>query len=184
MEGVVKRRRGGRGEWVTKLTPEIIEEMGTAIRAGASFPTASMFVGITQSTLQRWLSDGRNAMGTMGPHEEELQLRIDLVRELDEALSSFKIDLTGSILQHGRDNWTALAWLLERKFPQEFGRVQRIEHANPEGEAFRVAPTPLFDPSKLTDEELDILIALTEKARPDSHPVIEARQDLRMIEGG
>ena len=168
-EEVVTRQHDERGRFITKLTPEVIEQMTTAIRAGASIDTASKYVGLHRASFHRWLAEGRNAM-KQDPVPESMRMQIEFVEALDNALSEFKLNLTGSILQHGREQWTALAWLAERRFPDEFGRRQRIEHANPEGESFRVAPTPVFDPSRLTDEELNVVIDLLEKARPENAP--------------
>ena len=159
------------GTFVTKLTDEVIADVTTAIRAGASLDTAASYVGIARSTFHNWLSAGRNAIrradGSTVLIEEEYRQQVRFVVAVEEALSEFKLNLTGGILQHGRESWQALAWLAERKFPAEFSRRTRIDHANADGTPFMVAPTPVFDPSKLTDEELEQAIALLNKARPD-----------------
>ena len=103
-----------------------------------------------------------------------------LVLEIDYAMSEFKLQALGRIQTDPQ--WQSDAWILERQWPDEFGRRQRIEHANPEGESFRVQPTPLIDVSRLTDEELDQWIALMEKARPEgARPVIEGEGGLRAL---
>lgn len=147
--------------------------------------TAASFAGIGLSTFRDWLKEGRRAERLMGPHSEHLTRKIELVLAVEDAISGFKLSLTGGIFQHGRESWQAWAWLAERRFPDEFGRRQRIEHGNVDGEPFRVATTPLFDPSKLTDEELEEAHRLLRKGQPDGgQPVIEQGQDLRLIEGG
>lgn len=129
--------------------------------------TAAAFAGVSVSTFRQWLVDGRRAENSPRPMREEISLKVDLVGRVEQAIADFKLSLTGGIFQHGRDSWQAWAWLAERRFPDEFGRRQRIEHGNADGEPFRVAPTPMFDPSKLTDEELEQWISLAEKARPE-----------------
>lgn len=146
--------------------------------------TAAAFSGVSPATFRAWLVDGRRAEGMPRPQGEEITLKVELVSRVEVAIADFKLSLTGGIFQHGRDSWQAWAWLAERRFPDEFGRRQRIEHGNADGEPFRVAPTPVFDPSKLTSEELDEVIALLEKARPDGQrAVIEHGEPLRAIEG-
>ncbi len=179
-----KRQRGEGGTFVTKLTPEVVVIIVTAIRAGVTLETAAKYGGITRSTLHQWLQDGRYALNAGVTPEEDAHARF--VAEVDEALSEFKINAAGGILQAGRDQWQALAWLLERRFPDEYGRRQRVEHANAEGAPFMVAATPLFDPSKLSEEDLESLIVLMEKARPDGLPrlPLPGESELRLIEGG
>ncbi len=60
-----------------------------------------------------------------------------------------------------------------------------MEHANADGAPFMVAPTPVFDPSKLTDAELETAIRLLEKARPDGlrAPQPQGELSLRVVEG-
>jgi hypothetical protein len=184
-----KRREPLTGKYVTKLTPEVVALFTTSIRAGASLDTAAKYVGVAQGTMRKWLSEGRNALQRAGSPEEadpKYRDQVAFVVEVDEALSEFKINLTGTILVAGREQWQANAWLLERRFPDEFGRRQRIDHANAEGQPFQVAPTPLFDPSKLSDDELDTLISLAEKARPDGMKAlpVHGQPELRVLESG
>lgn len=68
--------------------------------------------------------------------------------------------LVKTITTAGRRNWTASAWMLERRHPDDFGRRERIDHANAEGKAFKVyvsngagavsgaAGTGAFEPDK------------------------------------
>ncbi len=59
-----------------------------------------------------------------------------------------------------KGNWTAAAWLLERKYPDEFGRREKQE-VKISGE-IKTREEP--DLSKLTPFELDELERITEKA--------------------
>lgn len=175
------RKRGYGGGFVSKISPEVIADIDSAIRGGGSLETAAGFAGVSPETFRTWLRDGRRCMDLPRPQPEAVTLKVDLVEVVEKALADFKLSLTGGIFQHGRDSWQAWAWLAERRFPDEFGRRQRIEHGNADGEAFRIAPA-MFDPSKLSDEELEQVRAILAKASPESHPVIE--QPLRLVEGG
>jgi len=163
----------------------VIDDIDQALRAGGSMETAAAFAGVSPATFRQWLVDGRRAESLPRPQAQAISLKVDLVAVVEVAIADFKLSLTGGIFQHGRDSWQAWAWLAERRFPDEFGRRQRIDHGNAEGEPFRVAPTPVFDPSKLTDEELEIAIRLLDKAKPDHlREVAPPSEHLRVIEGG
>jgi len=41
---------------------------------------------------------------------------------------SFKLRHLHNIEKHSQENWSASAWLLERKFKQEFGKEHKVEH--------------------------------------------------------
>jgi hypothetical protein len=172
--------RAARGRFTQIISREIIEDIDQALRAGGSMETAAGFAGVSAATFRQWLVDGRRAEQLPRPQPEAVSLKVDLVEAVEGALADFKLSLTGGIFQHGRDSWQAWAWLAERRFPDEFGRRQRIEHANPEGESFRVQPM-MFDPTKLTDEELESMREMLLKAAPAGRD-IEA--PLRVIEGG
>ena len=66
-----------------------------------------------------------------------------------------------------KSDWRAAAWRLERRLPAVYGRRERHEIANAEGEPFRVTAVPSFDPTQLNAAELEQLLALTEKGGGD-----------------
>lgn len=155
------------------MTDEALERVTDAIRRGASIGIAASYAGIARSTLSDWLSTGRAALMKHGVGQipEELAEVAAFTFAVEQAMGEFKLDALARIAADPA--WQSDAWILERQWPDEFGRRQRIDHGNAEGEPFRVQPTPMFDPSKLTDEELDDWIRLARKAAPDTHPVIE-----------
>ncbi len=66
----------------------------------------------------------------------------------------------------GEGNWQAAAWRLERRFPERWGRKDRVDatvrNANDPVERFRE------DITKLTGEELEALEKIYEKMRTPS----------------
>jgi hypothetical protein len=46
---------------------------------------------------------------------------------VERAESEFIAETVARIATHGRDNWQALAWILERRWPADFGRQDRIK---------------------------------------------------------
>ena len=97
-----------------KLTEELIERMASLKGDGLSNKDICRAVGIHEATLYRWLSkpSGR------------------LHRALGESLKKAEADYKRTLLTTIREaatkkngQWTAAAWLLERKYPE--GRARR-----------------------------------------------------------
>lgn len=146
--------------------------MVSALRSGGTLETSATYAGLHRSTFHRWLKEGRLAI-ERNDKSPEVQAAADFVRAVDDALAQYKLSLTTGILaasEGENGQWQALAWLAERRWPDEFGRRQRVEHANADGQPFQTQAAPLFDPSKLDDDELDTLIRLAQKAAPDGIP--------------
>ena len=73
----------------------------------------------------------------------------------------------------GEGNWQAAAWWLERRFPERWGRRERVDATVRGG----VAPVDesRVDMSKLTDEELVAFEAMYKKILAPSGPGREER---------
>jgi len=104
----------------SKLTPETQKLFVDAIAAGNYVATAAELAGIGQSTYYRWLEQGKTA--TRGRYREFW----DAVKKAEaqaEAVRVARIARAG-----GEGNWQADAWYLERRYPDRWGRRQRLEH--------------------------------------------------------
>lgn len=172
-------RRASNGPGRTKLDDELIGELVSVIRAGNYIDVAASYVGVSRQSFYRWMREGRDverALETGRVTEDALSemesLTLTLARSVEHALAESEVRDLALIGRAATDNWTAAAWRLERKYPERYGK--RVAVANADGQPFRVQATPMFDPSKLTDDELDTLIELLGKAQPDQHPVIDA----------
>lgn len=109
-----------------KLTEELIEQMAALKGDGLSNKDICRAVGIHEATLYRWLSkpSGR------------------LHRALGESLKKAEADYKRTLLTTIREaatkkngQWTAAAWLLERKYPDEYAQAARDK-----GERAEAAP--------------------------------------------
>jgi transposase-like protein len=104
----------------SKLTPERQERIVLAIRGGNFRETAARFAGIGETTLYRWMAQGR---------KQRRGAYADLVAAIEEAEAAAEIERVQRIQTAARNgNWTADAWWLERKNPQRWGRRDRVEH--------------------------------------------------------
>ena len=53
---------------------------------------------------------------------------VEFLELVKKAEISFKLRHLHNIEKHSQENWSASAWLLERKFKQEFGKEHKVEH--------------------------------------------------------
>ena len=114
----------------TRLTVALIDSISRAVAAGAPVATASRYVGIDQSTLYRWLRDG----DTKGKRYE---LHRKLKRSLMEAREKAQMSLIADVRSSARDvrdsdgnfvrrgDWRAAAWLLSRRWPDQWADPSR-----------------------------------------------------------
>ena len=134
------------GQWDHKLTPEIIEKISLAIRAGTPLKFCGPYAGVAESSFWLWLKNGRNG---------GRKIERELAAEVDKALAEFVVSTVADIRQNG-DARTKLE-LLGRRLPEQFGRR---DHQTVEG---TVEHRHTFDPTAYTDEELETLEALSKK---------------------
>ncbi len=156
-KGVIERRRAevalmGRP---TLLTAELAERIASAVRGGSSLAVAAAYAGIAESTLSKWLAvaralargdDSLASQGDVGRSEEYLEFleRIEKARADAHvgALAVIRNAMAGEILldrnwkpvldeqglpRRRPGEWTAAAWFLERRYPQEYGRTERVD---------------------------------------------------------
>ena len=107
---------GGDAHGTPKLTQELVDRAIALKRDGLSNGDIICALGIHESTFYRWIGDPKNK----------------LQRELSEGLkkeeAAFKQTLLTTIRSAAlarNQYWTAAAWLLERKYPDEYGKADR-----------------------------------------------------------
>lgn len=107
------------------LTPELIEKIVKEVKGGATDKDACILCGISRAIFYRWLSYGKEEQET----PENAQYRA-FVQAMEEAEVYFKREHLHRIAKASKEKaagqWQASAWLLERKFPQEFSLAQRV----------------------------------------------------------
>ena len=146
----------------TKLTPETVTKLTTAIQAGATYALACKYAGIDYSLFAQWQAKGRAELdrrqntrfkaGT--PEWTEGQKFVDFLEAIQKAEGNAAVGWLAKIEQAANNgHWQAAAWKLERRYPQEYGRtVQTQEQA--------ITPEQL---AGMTDDELEQYIAKLNK---------------------
>ena len=107
-----------------KLTYKMVEQAVEMKSHGLSNVDICAGLGITESTFYRWL------------RENDTKLKRALKQGLKNAEAEYKETLLQSIMatatREKNPQWTAAAWLLERKYPDEYAQTTRKVEA--EGE--------------------------------------------------
>ena len=99
-----------------KLTPEMIEQNCDLLIEGSTIARSAVITGVSESTIYRWLAIGKSE----GPEP----IYVELVARVGEAIESSEFELLQRMRIAGSkpDHWRATAWMLERRFPEKYGK--------------------------------------------------------------
>lgn len=101
----------------TTILSEVIQNaMVEAIEAGNYASTAAESVGIGESTHYRWMKQGEEGIEPYRGYWEAIK----------KAEAQAEMSAVQNIQTHAAENWTASAWYLERKFPDKWGRKDKL----------------------------------------------------------
>jgi len=100
-----------------KLTKELIKKAEIYLKAGNYDKTVCEFLQIHPSSWYRWLQEGEQA--TRG-------LKKEFYDTVKKSRASAEISAVTGILNAGKENWTALAWFLERRFKDNWRKDEKI----------------------------------------------------------
>ncbi len=119
-----------------KCTQNAIETAIGLKEAGVSDKDIAAALCVTPSTFSRWINHPKT------------KRQKQLSQAIKKAETKYKAFLLQTIRKSAQTrDWKAAAWLLERKYPQEYGRVERRVE-KPAEEAPEV-PEFIFDPEAL-----------------------------------
>lgn len=97
-----------------RLTRDGIEAAVELCRHGILDKDIAAYLGVSPQTYSTWINHPRT------------KNQLELAEALKRAEVERKAELVKRIESASGDNWTAAAWLLERKYPQEFAKAARI----------------------------------------------------------
>ena len=105
-----------------KLTAELIEHICDFISSSQSISAISRLVQISESTFYRWLSKAKQ------PGAE--QVYVDFAARVEEAVQFSEVEALQRIRYASRrdEHWRAAAWILERRFPEKYGRRAILQY--------------------------------------------------------
>ena len=135
------------------LTEQVIDAMAHNLALGMGTDQAARLSGIAPSTFYKWQKEGRDELERREAGERpqrKLDLYVDLVERTETARAACQARLLSAVInQLEGGDYKAATWLLERKWPAEFGRVNRTEISGPDGGPVRQETTV-----NVTDAEL------------------------------
>ena len=110
----------------SKFSPETARIICQGIESGLSYDQAATAAGITYSTFIKWKQKGES---------EEKGILFQFLQDIKKAEDCSKQVLLSRIKDAGKDPryWQANAWILERRFPKEFGKSETVKHTGEDG---------------------------------------------------
>ena len=110
-----------------KLNKELIDDILTYKENGLSDKDVCDIVGISQQSFYEWLKEAETGINAKNAEKPvtNYELKIELAEGLKKARAAFKAYHIQTITQAAKKNWQAAAWMLERMYPKEFGRIDR-----------------------------------------------------------
>ena len=104
----------------TKLTPELVDKICNAIRAGNYAKVACVMAGISEAIYYRWLQEGKkpNARG----------IYLDFVESIERAEAEAEVHAVALIKQAANNgSLKASQWYLERKHSDRWGPKSMVK---------------------------------------------------------
>jgi hypothetical protein len=157
----------------TKLTADAADAFLTAVRLGATRDLAAQAAGWSPSATYSYLESGRDARhkADTGQRLTAKERRfLEFVEATEKAEGDMAQNALACIVRAAREprHWTAAAWLLERRYPAEYGR--RTELVGPGGGPLQV------DATAAAEELLERL----RKFQADNEATVEHGRRLRL----
>jgi transposase len=119
------------------ITPELVTALVQDVWSGLSFFWASKRRGLSHQRTLRWKQKGEQLMARDDLDPDQLteaeRLYVQLALDVGIAQAEFELAQLRRLLQDGEGDWRAPAWVLERRFPERWGRRAhlRVDAAYP-----------------------------------------------------
>ncbi len=118
----------------TRLTKEVIEILATYIENGNFAQDACRLADVSESGYYKWLATGRAVIAGELKMTKANSLCVELVEAIKHADAKFKAYHVSNINKASKTVWQASAWMLERRFPEEYARKNEATSVKVEGE--------------------------------------------------
>ena len=142
------------------LTPERKAIICEFIRNGNYKGVAVRAAGISDSTYSLWMHNAKLAEEAGATVENNIYM--DFRAAVRKAEADGQVELVETVRKAAaqtRDRWQPAAWLLERRYPDQFSKNEkrRIEVSGPDGEPIKVQGELIID-DHLIEESLKVLV--------------------------
>lgn len=133
--------RPGRETWLhqirngrpTSITEELIVKISGCIRRGLPVDLSVIYCGCAKSSYYLWLEKAEKALKKSENNEELTDddlLYILFSDAIKEAEADFLLGHIENVNKHSKEQWTASAWMLERRARHLFGKVEEVQNPN------------------------------------------------------
>ncbi len=119
----------------SKFNPELLDTICKGVRLGLSYERAAENAGVGRTILHRWMT--AEAAG-------DLRFR-GVTDALAKARAEGETRLLARVIKAGEEDWRAAAWILERRHPEQYARMERREVSGPDGGPLRVEVSSWVD---------------------------------------
>lgn len=107
------------------LTPGVIAQVKQLLPRALYFETVAASIGVHRLTFRKWLRDGaKETRRREQGHDPDpkLDLHCELSNTVQKVLAETETDYLSQIQAAGTQAWTAVAWILERRFPGKWSQ--------------------------------------------------------------
>lgn len=139
-----------------KLSPELVAYVAGLVRAGNMPEVAFAMAGIPKRLYVQWNKKGRNDRSV-----GKQSLHADWAAAIERSEAECEAEDIARLRAHGRTSWNALAWRLERQYPDRYAQRKRMD-AHVQHSVF-----PVVDWDRLDPHETRTLVELLRKASPE-----------------
>lgn len=113
----------------TEMNAEIIKEVSRLLPKTLYLETVADALGVHRTTFWRWYKRGlkefkRLAKNPRSKTKASESLFLDFCNAVKKGLAESELAAVSNIKRAGRKNWTASAWLLERRWPERWGKPE------------------------------------------------------------
>jgi hypothetical protein len=102
-----------------KLTPELADQIVALLGRGVPLGVAAAALGVCRASLYRWLS------------RPEPEFRA-FAERVQQARAKGGLALVAAVLRQSETRWQSAAWILEREYPDRYGRPGDRPASRPE----------------------------------------------------
>jgi hypothetical protein len=136
----------------SKLTKPLIKKLCKFMTIGCTYREACYAVGINYSTFRSWLVKGEMLCSTGEKIAGEDALFLDLMEAYKRAEALFKLRCLVIINRQMPNSWQCAMTMLERKYPDEWGRKDRTDMTNLKDEGIKVTIHRVSSSKPMEDE--------------------------------
>lgn len=129
-----------------RLQKPIIDKIAKMMETGTSMVRAGVLCGVSSAQINRWRKEVRE-IGDRPPsnHKERLLLYMQKVTDEATAIAIEKYVSQIRAIGISQRKWEAIAWLLKKRAPEEFGDEQKID--------MKVSQSPMIEALKRAAEQ-------------------------------